>query len=57
VITQRRWLATVLRWLGMRNVIHYRVTPGFVTIDHPLSEADVERFRADFERRRHRMPR
>lgn len=58
MITQRHWLAILLRFLGKRDVIHYKVTGGFITIEQPMSEADMARFRAELElRHRFGVPR
>lgn len=46
----RRWLAGLLRRIGKRDAIEYEHADGIITIDQPLSEADVERFRKEFQK-------
>lgn len=53
----RRWLASLLRRIGKHDAIEYEYADGIVTIDRPMSEADMERFcrefRQDYSGRKH----
>lgn len=46
----RQWIGTLMRHLTGRDPIKYEVANCIITIDQPMSEADVRRFRADFAR-------
>lgn len=51
----RRWLRSLLGRIARRDVIEYEVDNGIITIDQPMSEADVARFRTQYERRHRRQ--
>jgi hypothetical protein len=50
----RRWISSLLRRISRRDATEYEVGNGVITFNRPMSEADIERFRAEFERRHRR---
>jgi hypothetical protein len=50
----RRWISSLPRRISRRDATEYEVGNGVITFNRPMSEADIERFRAEFERRHRR---